>query len=58
MTIVRSDKTIANHVSQEAELLPKDIYSVISLMDGGGFASLLISGQTEHPTSHMITEDM
>ena len=57
---VRSDKTIAKHVSQ------KEMYSIISsiMEDGGGiaFTSDIWSNRTSYSfmslTSHMITDDM
>ena len=63
---VHSPKTIAKHVSQESELLQKEIYLIISSMmeDGGGiaFTSDIWSNRTSDSfmslTSHMITEDM
>jgi len=63
---VRTDRAIAKHVSQEAETLLKEIYSIISsiMEDGGGiaFTSDIWSNRTSDSfmslTSHMITEDM
>ena len=63
---VRSDKTIAKHISEEAEVLRKNIYAIVrSVMeDGGGiaFTTDIWSNQTSDSfmslTCHTVTEEM